>query len=429
MASGPSKTEAETAQIVSTAPIETTTEESAVSSSLNKDKSDSDPKENDSSNDEDSIVDDGDSASDQSEWGVDSFDDEEYFHLMKTLIPTKKLREKPVFINGISTLAMFGFLVEEGIGPRPRSRSVGCGYILLKSLDSEHSPAKGRTQLQYAQDMAKLSLRKYNALNTSYITFMAKESKGDDTLVEYQAKGFYFISIMASGSSKTETESTQIVSTTPIETTTEESAVSYSLNKDKSDSDPKENDSSNDEDSIVDDGDSASDQSEWGVDSFDDKEYISPDEDTHTDEEVERKSRIYERNLHFSHGFLVEEGFGPRPRPRSVGGGYISLVSLDSERSPVKGRTQLQYAQDMAKLSLRKYNALNETNLKLDHVVRVTQGPFFMQPTSYITFMAKESEEDDTLVEYQAKVAKKLNPKRKTYPMFCKPSPKLDLDM
>ncbi|CAL9233122.1 unnamed protein product [Arabidopsis halleri] len=234
---------------------------------------------------------------------------------------------------------------------------------------------------------------------------------------------------MASGSSKTETESTQIVSTTPIETTTEESAVSYSLNKDKSDSDPKENDSSNDEDSIVDDGDSASDQSEWGVDSFDDKEYISPDEDTHSDEEVERKSRLYERNLHFSHGFLVEEGLGPRPPPRSVGGGYISLVSLDSERSPVKGRTQLQYAQDMAKLSLRKYNALNETNVKLDYVVRVTQGPFFLQPTSYITFMAKESEEDDTLVEYQAKVAKKLNPKRKTYPMFCRPSPKLDLDM
>lgn len=64
--------------------------------------------------------------------------------------------------------------------------------------------------------------------------------------------------------------------------------------------------------------------------------------------------------------------------------------------------------------------------MKLDHVVRVT-GSFAGTWTSYITFMAKESEEDDTLVEYQAKVAKKL--KRKTYPIFCRPSPKLNPDM
>ncbi|XP_002874859.2 uncharacterized protein LOC9310926 [Arabidopsis lyrata subsp. lyrata] len=236
------------------------------------------------------------------------------------------------------------------------------------------------------------------------------------------------MSIMASGPSKTEAETAHIVSAAaePIETTTEESAVSYSLDKDKSDSDPKENDSSNDEDSIVDDGDSASDQSEWGVDSFDDEEYCSPDEDSHTDEEVEGKARLYKRNLHFSHGFLVEEGIGPRPRSRSVGCGYILLKSLDSEHSPAKGRTQLQYAQHMAKLSLRKYNTLNETNVKLDHVVRVTAS-FGVRQTSYITFMAKESKGDDTLVEYQTKVAKKFQ--CKTYPMFCRPSPKLDPDM
>ncbi|KAG7575198.1 Cystatin-related plant [Arabidopsis suecica] len=47
--------------------------------------------------------------------------------------------------------------------------------------------------------------------------------------------------------------------------------------------------------------------------------------------------------------------------------------------------------------------------------------------TSYITFMARESEEEDTLVQYQAKVAKKLT--RKSYPIFCRPSPKLDQDL
>jgi len=62
----------------------------------------------------------------------------------------------------------------------------------------------------------------------------------------------------------------------------------------------------------------------------------------------------------------------------------------------------------------------------LDHVVRVT-GSFTGRWVSYITFMAKESEDDDTLVEYQAKVVKKLQ--CKTYPMFCRPSPKLDPDL
>lgn len=51
--------------------------------------------------------------------------------------------------------------MKEGICPRVRWRS----SIGLEPLDSEYSPVRGRTQLQYAQDMAKLSLRKYNALN------------------------------------------------------------------------------------------------------------------------------------------------------------------------------------------------------------------------------------------------------------------------
>ncbi|CAH8273283.1 unnamed protein product [Arabidopsis lyrata] len=261
---------------------------------------------------------------------------------------------------------------------------------------------------------------------------------------------------MASGSSKTKAQTAQIASTAaePIETTTDESTVSSSLNKDRSDSetkdddysaesdeeeegedyesngeeeeddDDKESDGEDDVDSIVDDGDSTSDQPEWGVDDFDDiySDFYSPDEDCYTDEEDERKKRLYRRNLHFSHGFLVEKGI----RPRSVWSGAILLEPLDSEHSPVKGRTQLQYAQDMAKLCLCKYNALNETNVTLDHVVRVT-GSFTGSWVSYITFMAKESEDDDTLVEYQAKVVKKL--KCKTYPMFCRPSPKLDPDM
>ncbi|CAE6138125.1 unnamed protein product [Arabidopsis arenosa] len=283
---------------------------------------------------------------------------------------------------------------------------------------------------------------------------------------------------MASGSSKTNAQTAQIASTAaePIETTTDESTVSSSLNKDRSDSETKEDDYSSDgneysaesdeeeegedyesngeeeededdcesneeedddnesndkerdgeddEDSIVDDGDSTSDQPEWGVDDFDDiySDFYSPDEDCYTDEEDERKKRLYRRNLHFSHGFLVEKGI----RPRSVWSGAILLEPLDSEHSPVKGRTQLQYAQDMVKLSLRKYNALNETNVTLDHIVRVT-GSFTGRWVSYITFMAKESEDDDTLVEYQAKVVKKL--RCKTYPMFCRPSPKLDPDM
>ncbi|CAL9233119.1 unnamed protein product [Arabidopsis halleri] len=275
---------------------------------------------------------------------------------------------------------------------------------------------------------------------------------------------------MASGSSKTKAQTAQIASTAaePIETTTDESTVSSSLNKDRSDSDTKENDYSSDGneysaesdeeeegedyesngeqeededdcesneeedddnenndkerdgeddgDSIVDDGDSTSDQPEWGVDDFDDiySDFCSLDEDCYTDEEDERKKRLYRRNLHFSQcsyirdsqfsfGFLVEKGI----RPRSVWSGAILLEPLDSEHSPVKGRTQLQYAQDMVKLSLRKYKALNETNVTLDHVVRVT-GSFTGRWVSYITFMAKESEDDDTLVEYQTKVVKKL---------------------
>lgn len=61
--------------------------------------------------------------------------------------------------------------------------------------------------------------------------------------------------------------------------------------------------------------------------------------------------------------------------------------------------------------------------MKLDHVVRVTSSLILW----YITFMARESEEEDTLVEYQAKVAKKLT--RKSYPIFCRPCPKLDQDL
>ncbi|XP_056861972.1 LOW QUALITY PROTEIN: uncharacterized protein LOC130509798, partial [Raphanus sativus] len=183
-----------------------------------------------------------------------------------------------------------------------------------------------------------------------------------------------------------------------------------------------DNQEDDDRDSIVDDGDSTDSQPEWGVDSHDEKEYCSPDEDGWSDEEDERKARLYRRNLHLSHGFLVEKGI----RPRQVWSGSILLKSLNSERSPVRGRTQLQYSQDMTKLALRKYNALNETNVKMDHVVRVTEA-FFGRWISYITFMARESEERSTLVEYQAKIVKQLE--RKSYPIFCRPSPKQDQDM
>ncbi|KAH0933544.1 hypothetical protein HID58_010661 [Brassica napus] len=253
---------------------------------------------------------------------------------------------------------------------------------------------------------------------------------------------------MASASSKTVAETAETAPITdPIEKITE-SVVSLSLNNEQSDSDPEEGDSfdhnedsdvsdgeedsksdgdnqnEDDGDSIVDDGDSTDSQPEWGVDSHDEREYCSPDEDGWSDEEDERKARLYRRNLHFSHGFLVEKGI----RPRQVWSGSILLKSLDSERSPVKGRTQLQYAQDMAKLSLRKYNALNKTNVRVDHVVRVTEA-FFGRWISYITFMARESEEEEAtdLVEYQAKIVKIL--RRKSYPIFCRPSPKQDQDM
>lgn len=63
----------------------------------------------------------------------------------------------------------------------------------------------------------------------------------------------------------------------------------------------------------------------------------------------------------------------------------------------------------------------------MDHVVRVTEA-FFGRWISYITFMARESEEEGaTLVEYQAKIVKQLE--RKSYPIFCRPSPKQDQDM
>lgn len=51
----------------------------------------------------------------------------------------------------------------------------------------------------------------------------------------------------------------------------------------------------------MDDGDSTDSQPEWGVDSHDEKEYCSPDEDGWSDEEDERKARLYRRNLHLSH--------------------------------------------------------------------------------------------------------------------------------
>lgn len=74
--------------------------------------------------------------------------------------------------------------MEKGIRPR----QVWSGSILLKSLDSERSPVKGRTQLQYAQDMAKLSLRKYNALNVNYTFFY-----GSITILQYIVIFFVFV--------------------------------------------------------------------------------------------------------------------------------------------------------------------------------------------------------------------------------------------
>ncbi|EOA23102.1 hypothetical protein CARUB_v10003895mg, partial [Capsella rubella] len=219
---------------------------------------------------------------------------------------------------------------------------------------------------------------------------------------------------------KTEAETVQIASTATEtkETTTGESSVSSSLNKDRSDSESNENSAESDG---GDDGDSKSELPVWLVNDFYNGGYCSPDSDSYTDEEAERKARLYRRNLHLSHGFLVEEGTGPKRCP-STGIDVIYLESLDDEHSPVKGMTELQYAQDMAKLSLREYNDSNETNVKFDHVVRVTRSNSSWT-TSYITFMAKES--DDTLVEYQAKVANKSTHKT-TYPIYCRPSPKIE---
>lgn len=132
-----------------------------------------------------------------------------------------------------------------------------------------------------------------------------------------QTLGFLSLSIMASASSKTVAETAETAPITdPIEKITE-SVVSLSLNNEQSDSDPEEGDSfdhnedsdvsdgdnqnEDDGDSIVDDGDSTDSQPEWGVDSHDEREYCSPDEDGWSDEEDERKARLYRRNLHFSH--------------------------------------------------------------------------------------------------------------------------------
>ncbi|KAG2331363.1 hypothetical protein Bca52824_002543 [Brassica carinata] len=261
---------------------------------------------------------------------------------------------------------------------------------------------------------------------------------------------------MASASNKTETVTVDIApAMDPIDTITEESVVSSSLNEeeasfgDNEDSDSESNgdaqdsdvsdgedeeDSQSDGDSIVDDRDSTDDKPEWGVDSYDESKYCSLMKtlDSWSDEEDERKARLstsatfaYSYSFLISKeisGFLVEKGI----RPRQQWTGYVHLQSLDSERSPVTGRTQLQYTQDMAKLCLRKYNALNETDVKMDHVVRVTES-FSGSWVSYITFMARESEEEATLVEYQAKAVKNLG--RKSYPIFCRPSPKQDHDM
>ncbi|KAL0845646.1 hypothetical protein Bca101_018892 [Brassica carinata] len=180
---------------------------------------------------------------------------------------------------------------------------------------------------------------------------------------------------MASPSSKTEAETAETAPTTdPIETITE-SVVSLSLNKEQSDSDPEEDDSfdhdedsdvsdgeedsesdgdnqdEDDGDSIVDEGESTDSQPEWGVDSHDEKEYCSADEDNWSDEEDERKARLYRRNLHFSHGFAhVKYG---------VAQCCLNLWTVNILRSEEGLSFNNQYAQDMTKLSFRKYNALN----------------------------------------------------------------------
>jgi len=94
--------------------------------------------------------------------------------LTKMLIPTKKTSEKPVFIDEISTLAMFVFNSHINLlNFWVKSVLVLFRVFLWKKgfvhvpdgVDSEHSPVQGRTHLEYAQDMARLCLRKHNASN------------------------------------------------------------------------------------------------------------------------------------------------------------------------------------------------------------------------------------------------------------------------
>ncbi|KAL0845647.1 hypothetical protein Bca101_018893 [Brassica carinata] len=261
---------------------------------------------------------------------------------------------------------------------------------------------------------------------------------------------------MASASNKTETVTVDIApAMDPIDTITEESVEEEDSesNGDAQDSDVSdgedEEDSQSDGDSIVDDRDSTDDKPEWGVDSYDESKYCSlmktlgptkkmnekpvsllqPRSSTHIlffDNRQVFKFQIWASPvIGFSCRFRRDRFlFRQLVTTGVVRGLSLSLVAF--ERSPVTGRTQLQYTQDMAKLCLRKYNALNETDVKMDHVVRVTES-FSGSWVSYITFMARESEEEATLVEYQAKAVKNLG--RKSYPIFCRPSPKQDHDM
>uniref|UniRef100_A0A1J3GPI3 Uncharacterized protein n=1 Tax=Noccaea caerulescens TaxID=107243 RepID=A0A1J3GPI3_NOCCA len=155
----------------------------------------------------------------------------------------------------------------------------------------------------------------------------------------------------------------------------------------------------------------------WGVDSFDESEYESPDEEP--EDEDDRELRRYLRHVYASRGFLVDKEMVPK----NLFQGFRRLTLERIFKKPnVTGR---EYMENMVQVAIDKYNQEENKTVVLDHIVRVVVR-MSTGVKAYITFMAKESPEGG-LVEYQAKTEKKVWQKT-IHAILCRPSSLLKTD-
>ncbi|CAA7035171.1 unnamed protein product [Microthlaspi erraticum] len=150
-------------------------------------------------------------------------------------------------------------------------------------------------------------------------------------------------------------------------------------------------------------GSSESDQV-WGVDSFDESDYSSPDEEPEDEDDLQL--RRYLRHVYASRVEMV---------PKDLFQGFRRLTL---ERILVKPNiTGREYMENMVQVAIDKYN--QEETVVPDHIVRVVVR-MSTGVKAYITFMAKESPEGE-LVEYQAKTEKVWQ--KTIHAILCRPAP------